>query len=139
MHSTHLESVPAMSRNLQKTILITDEDRSARELLRKVFEPAGFQTVMAESGEEALTLVSRIKIHVALFDMQLPRLNGLETVELAHQIRGLWIPTILISREQNERLLRRALKARIHCVLKKPVDEPVAIRAVNRIFEKFYE
>lgn len=127
-----------MTSTQQKTILITDEDQNARENLRAVFEPVGFRTIMAESGEEALNLASKVKIHVALFEMQLPRLNGLETVELAHQIRGLWVPTILIAREQNERLLRRALKARIHCVLKKPVDEPLAIQVVNRIFEKFY-
>lgn len=127
-----------MTSTPEKTILITDEDRTARETLRAVFEPVGFRTIMAESGEEALNLASSIKIHVALFEMQLPRLNGLETVELAHQIRGIWIPTIIISREQNERLLRRALKARVHCVLQKPVDEPLAIHVVNRIFEKFY-
>lgn len=122
----------------QKTILITDEDRGSRESLREVFEPFGFQTVMAESGEEALNLAGQVKIHIAVFEMQLPRLNGLETVEMAQRIRGLWVPTILIAREQNERLLRRALKAQVYCVLGKPVEETLAIRVVNRIFEKFY-
>ena len=122
----------------RKTILITDVDRSSREALRGVFEPAGFRTILADSGEEALSLASQYEIHVAVFDMQLPRLTGLQTVELARQVRGLWIPTILIAAENNERLLRQALKAKVHCVLDKPVDEPLAIRAVNRILEKFY-
>ena len=122
----------------QKTILITDEDKGSRESLREVFEPFGFQTVMAESGEEALNLAGQVKIHIAVFEMQLPRLNGLETVEMAKRIRGLWVPTILIAREPNERLLRRALKAQVYCVLGKPVEETLAIRVVNRIFEKFY-
>lgn len=128
----------AMANADQKTILITDEDRGSRESLREVFEPFGFQTVMAESGEEALNLAGQVKIHIAVFEMQLPRLNGLETVEMAQRIRGLWVPTILIAREQNERLLRRALKAQVYCVLGKPVEETLAIRVVNRIFEKFY-
>lgn len=122
----------------RKTILITDVDRDSRESLRGVFEPAGFRTILADSGEEALSLASQYEIHVAVFDMQLPRLSGLQTVELARQVRGLWIPTILIAADNNERLLRQALKAKVHCVLDKPVDEPLAIRAVNRILEKFY-
>jgi len=122
----------------RKTILITDVDRDSRETLRGVFEPAGFRTILADSGEEALSLASQHEIHVAVFDMQLPRLSGLQTVELARQVRGLWIPTILIAADNNERLLRQALKAKVHCVLDKPVDEPLAIRAVNRILEKFY-
>ena len=57
---------------------------------------------------------------------------------LARQVRGLWIPTILITADHTDRLLQRALKARVHCVLGKPIDEPLAIKAVNRILEKFY-
>jgi CheY-like chemotaxis protein len=127
-----------MTSSVRKTILITDVDRAGREALREVFEPAGFRTLLANSGEEALSLSNEYEIHVAFFDMYLPRLNGLETVEMARKIRGLWIPTILIASEQNDRLLSRALKARVHCVLNKPVDKPLAIRAVNRILEKFY-
>lgn len=132
------KSQSSMTSFERKTILITDVDRGSRESLRGVFEPAGFRTILADSGEEALSLAAQYKIHVAVFDMQLPRLSGLQTVEMARQLRGLWIPTILISAESNERLLRQALKARVHCVLEKPVNEPLAIRAVNRILEKFY-
>lgn len=131
-------SMTNMTSFRRKTILITDVDRNSRESLRDVFEPAGFRTILADSGEEALSLASRYEIHVAVFEMHLPRLTGLETVELARQVRGLWIPTILITSDHNDRLLQRALKARVHCVLGKPVNEPLAIKAVNRILEKFY-
>src|SRR5262245_23818551 len=36
------------------SILITDDDRGCREALRDIFEPEGFRTLLAESGEEAV-------------------------------------------------------------------------------------
>lgn len=119
-------------------LLITDDDRAARETLRDVFEPAGFRTFLAESGEEAIDIVRDQDVHLALMDMHLPRLTGLETVEIVRQIKGL-LPTILMSADRDDWLLRQALSARIFCVLAKPVNKNVLIYVVTRALEKFYD
>jgi CheY-like chemotaxis protein len=118
-------------------LLITDDDRAARETLREVFEPVGFQTFLAESGEEAIDIVQEYDVHLALMDMHLPRLTGLETVEIVRQIRGL-LPTILMSADRDDWLLRQALSAKIFCVLAKPVNKNVLIYVVTRALDKFY-
>ena len=70
------------------SILITDDDPVARETLREIVAPQGYRTLMAESGEEALDLVREHEVHLALMDMHLPRLSGLETLALVRQMRG---------------------------------------------------
>ena len=70
------------------SILITDDDRAARETLREIFEPVGFRTLLAESGEEAIDIVKDQDVHLALMDMHLPRISGLETMLLVRQIKG---------------------------------------------------
>ena len=110
------------------SLLITDDDVVARETLREIFEAAGYETVLAESGEHAIDIVKRQEIHLALMDMYLPRLTGLETMEIARQIRGAF-PTILLSADRDDTLMRRALTAQVFCVLSKPV---------SRALEKFY-
>ena len=119
------------------SLLITDDDIVARETLRDIFEAAGYQTILAESGEHAIDIVQRQEIHLALMDMYLPRLTGLETVEIARQIRGAF-PTILLSADHDETLMRRALTAQVFCVLAKPVSRYVVTHAVTRALEKFY-
>ena len=119
------------------SLLITDDDRSVRESLRDIFEPAGFRTLLAESGEQALDIVREQVVHLALMDMYMPRLTGLETLQLARQIRGA-LPTILISADHDENLLRKALSAHVYCVLAKPVSRDVVIYVVSRALEKFY-
>ena len=101
------------------SILITDDDPAAREALRDIVAPQGFRTLMAESGEEAIDLVKTHEVHLALMDMHLPRLSGLETIAIVRQIRG-GIPTILITGDSDENLIRRALSEHAYCVLAKP-------------------
>lgn len=119
------------------SLLITDDDPSARESLREIFEPSGFRTLLASSGEEAIDIVQRSDVHLALMDMHMPRLTGLETMEILRQIRGL-LPTILISADQDDSLLRKALSAHVYCVLSKPVSRHAVLYVVNRALEKFY-
>ena len=119
------------------SILITDDDPVARETLREIVVPQGYHTLMAESGEEALDLVREHEVHLALFDMHLPRLSGLETLALVRQMKG-GIPAILITADQDENLMRRALSEHAYCVLAKPVSKHVVIYVVHKALEKYY-
>ena len=118
-------------------LLITDDDAAARETLRDIFEPAGFETFLAESGEQAIDIVRKRDIHLALMDMHLPRLTGLETMEIVRQMKGEF-PTILLSADRDDTLIRRALSAQVFCVLSKPISRHVVTSAVARALEKFY-
>jgi CheY-like chemotaxis protein len=119
------------------SILITDDDPGSRESLRDIFEPQGFRTLMAESGEEAIDIVKDQDVHLALMDMHLPKLTGLETVEIVRQIKGL-LPMILISARNDDQLLRKAMAAHVYSVLAKPLSKNLVIYVVTRALEKFY-
>jgi len=119
------------------SILITDDDAGCREALREVFEPQGYRTYLAQSGEEAIDIVKDHDVHLALMDMHLPRLSGLETIAIVRQIKGL-LPTILISGDLDENLLRRALSEHAFCVLAKPVNKHIVIYVANKALKKYY-
>jgi CheY-like chemotaxis protein len=119
------------------SILVTDDDPVARQTYREIFEPVGFHTLLAESGEEAIDIVQDHDVHLAVMDMHLPRLSGLETMNLVRKIKGV-IPMILISAESDDNLLRKALSAQAFCVLAKPVNKNVVIYVVTRALQKFY-
>ena len=126
-----------MTLGLPYSILITDDDPVARETLREIVAPQGYRTLMAESGEEALDLIREHEVHLALMDMHLPRLSGLETLALVRQMKGT-IPAILITADQDENLMRRALSEHAFCVLAKPVSKHVVIYVVHKAIEKYY-
>ncbi len=119
------------------SILVTDDDPVARETLRDIFEPAGYRTHLAASGEQAIDLIHEHEIHLAVMDMHLPKLSGLETMSIVRQIKGV-IPMILVSADRDDELCRKALSANAFCVLAKPVSKHTIIYVVSRALNKFY-
>ncbi len=119
------------------SILITDDDSGCRETLRDIVEPEGYRTVLASSGEEALDILRRDQIHLALLDMHMPRLTGLETLELMRQVNEL-LPCIIVTADATERLMRQAFRARAYSVIPKPVSKNVVLYTVVRALVRVY-
>jgi CheY-like chemotaxis protein len=119
------------------TILITDDDRDCREALRDIMEPQGFRTFLASCGEEALDIVGGEVIHLALLDMHMPTLTGLETLRLLRQIREV-LPAILVTADANESVIRQAQQARAYSVIPKPISKSVVIYTVVRALLRTY-
>jgi CheY-like chemotaxis protein len=119
------------------SILITDDDVGCREALREIVEPEGFRTLLASSGEEALEIMHQEMVHLALLDMQMPRLTGLETLELLHQMNAV-LPCILVTAEATEVVIRRAFRARAYSVIPKPVSKHVVLYTVVRALGRVY-
>jgi len=119
------------------SILITDDDVGCREALRDIMEPEGYRTLQASSGEEALDIVRDQTIHLVLLDMHMPRLTGLETLELMHQVNAV-LPGILVTADANEGLMRQAFRARAYSVIPKPVSKNVVLYTVVRTLFRVY-
>jgi CheY-like chemotaxis protein len=119
------------------SILITDDDRNCRDALRDIVEPEGFRTFLASSGEEALDIVQSGDVHLALLDMHMPRLTGLETLQMARQINAL-LPAILVTGDASDAVLRQAQLARVFSVIPKPVSKNVVLYTVVRALNRCY-
>jgi CheY-like chemotaxis protein len=120
------------------SLLITDDDLDFRETLRGVFEPRGFHTLTAGDGEEALEILKHETVHLALFDMHMPRLSGLDAIR---RLKELYqpLPCILLSAEADEQLIFEAKEARAFDVLRKPVTRDRVINVVQLALETSYD
>lgn len=118
-------------------ILITDDDAGCRDALRDIMEPQGFRTLLASSGEEALDIARDEPIHLAMLDMHLPRLSGLETLRMLHQINAV-LPCILVTGDTSESLMRQACQAHAYSVIHKPVSSGVVLYTITRALARVY-
>jgi len=102
-------------------LLITDDDRDIRETLGSIFEPRGFQTLLASDGKEALDIVQQQQVHIVLIDMHMPRMTGLEMIRQVKLTHAL-MPCILISAALDEHLANEARQAQVFSQLAKPIS-----------------
>lgn len=116
------------------SILITDDDANFRATLQDVLEPQGYRTLLAADGEEALEIVRNEAVHLLLLDMHMPKLTGLETIQLVRQIK-IAVPCILLSAAADELLVRQAQQVQVFTVLSKPVSRRVITRTVKLALE----
>ncbi|MCZ8518151.1 MULTISPECIES: response regulator transcription factor [Paenibacillus] len=66
------------------TILVVDDDKHIRELMKVSLREEGFRLVEAEDGEAALERLKETQVHLVVLDVMMPRMDGFE---LCRQIR----------------------------------------------------
>ena len=104
-------------------ILIVDDSVVERNLFVHMVAKWGYPVEFAASGQEAIELIKRDKIQLVLADWQMP---GMQGTELCSNLRALdlgqYTYIILMSAQNDEEFLIKALDAGADDVLAKPVD-----------------
>lgn len=119
------------------SILIADDDRGNRETLRDLLQARGFVTVLAADGGEAVDIVQVELVHLVLFDLHMPRLTGLEALEIVRQVNEL-LPAILMTADATRDVLRQALQAHVYSVIPKPVNANIVLHTLTRALSQVY-
>src|ERR1700716_1923404 len=121
------------------SVLLVDDRPENLLALEGVLKPIGARIVKARSGEEALLSLLRETFAVILLDVQMPRLDGLQTAELIKQREQTrHIPIIFITALSRETAY--VFKGYAHGAvdyLLKPID-PEILRAKVRVFCDLY-
>lgn len=100
--------------------LIVDDEPSAMQLLVRLADQAGYDTLCADGGEGGLALARDAKPDLILLDIGMPVVDGWRVLEaLADDAQLLSIPTVVVTVDDDR---RRALAAGASDHLVKPVD-----------------
>ena len=101
-------------------VLITDDDASFREVLCDALTCRGLQCRQASDGDEALRVIEHEDIHMALVDVHMPKVTGLEVISVLSQ-RSVRMPYVLMSAMMDEEIEREAARMRAYKILRKPI------------------
>ena len=66
-------------------VLVVDDERANRDLLREILEPVGFDVILAGGGQEAMQLAESTPPDLVLLDLLMPGISGFDVVE---RLRG---------------------------------------------------
>lgn len=115
----------------KKKILIVEDNDFVRMQIRKYLEGADYAVVEATHGDEAIEVVRRDDLDLAVVDVRMEPVGGFEFVRMM-QAEGVMVPVILVTGDQNLDILEQAGKWGIQTVLLKPVQKDRLISMVGR-------
>ncbi len=114
-------------------VLVVDDERGVREMLRDILTDEGYAVTMADSGETAMAALARDMFDVMLLDVWLPGLDGIETLR---QLRasGHDLPVVVISGHATAEMAARAVREGAADFVEKPFSlERVLVSVQNAV------
>jgi two-component system, response regulator PdtaR len=110
-------------------ILIAEDETIIRLDLRELLEKAGFDVCAeAKDGEEAVALARTIAPDLALLDVKMPKLDGIEAARRILDERP--IPIVMVTAYGEEEIVSRAVEAGVFGYLVKPFRESDLLPAI---------
>lgn len=102
-------------------ILVADDEESIRWVLAKSLGKLGYQVELAASGDQALTLLQEQSFDLAVLDIKMPGLSGLDLLSRIHQERPS-LPIVVMTAESTMANAVEAMKRGAYDYLTKPFD-----------------
>lgn len=117
-----------------KHILIVDDEKTHRYMLRIHLEDAGYKVQEAVHGEEALALIANHSYDVILLDVQMDVMDGLTFLGALRKMGNL-TPVIIITAYSTVKTAVSAMKLGATDFLGKPVDADELLKSLQRILK----
>lgn len=117
-------------------VLIVDDSRAMRAVIKKTLAAAGFpveQTYEGENGLEALEILRQHEVDVVLSDLHMPQMSGLELLETLHREDRVPKCFILVTTEGRKERLKEALGLGARGYVIKPF-QPEGLRKILSLF-----
>lgn len=100
-------------------ILVADDDEAIRDTVEDALHLAGYTTISARNGQEALDQIRKQRPDLAILDVNMPKLNGFELVQKLRTL-GIDTPIIFLTARHNREDVVSGLKIGADDYVKKP-------------------
>lgn len=122
--------MPTMAARIRIRVLIVDDEDAVCRRLRGWLEPRLFEVSTFQRGEEAIAYAARVPHEIALVDL---RMSGMDGVQVIHALRGARPQTIAVAMAAFPEApqVLAAVRAGAADLLEKPVQEPALLRLID--------
>jgi two-component system, NtrC family, nitrogen regulation response regulator GlnG len=112
-------------------ILVADDEESMRWVLSKALKKKGFNVDLARDGDEALRMIKSSNYDLAILDIKMPGLSGLELLDRVRELKSDLL-VVIMTAEASMKNAVEAMKRGAYDYLTKPFDLDV----IDAIIEK---
>jgi CheY-like chemotaxis protein len=114
----------AVSAILNPTVLVAEDSHDTRIMLKRAFELKGYHVFEAENGQQALEVARRCRPTLIVIDLNMPVLDGLETIKTFRKLEGNTerVPIVAITAFDVYGMQQAAFENGCSSYLSKPLD-----------------
>ena len=118
------------------TILIVDDEKNYPLVLSAVLQEEGFETMTANSGDEALDIIEHSDVDLVLTDMKMPKMDGIELLEKI-KLEDAELPVIMMTAHGTVEKAVEAMQKGAYNYILKPFDNDQLVVYVNKALNMF--
>jgi DNA-binding response OmpR family regulator len=118
--------------HIPNSILIVEDETLLAWSLANALKRAGFETIVVESGEKAVQLLTKSRFSAVITDVKLPYINGFDVAAAVKSATPL-VPVIIISALDDENARRSMMQSHADRFLEKPFDLDELSRVVQSL------
>jgi PAS domain S-box-containing protein len=120
----------------KETLIVIDDEEIIRTMLQRFLESFGYQVLAAQTGLEGLEIAQTFagEIHLALLDMEMPHLNGRQTLARLKQLRPK-LKVILFSDYSLKTDTQALLAAGADAFIQKPFKMDALAAEIRRVLD----
>ena len=116
-------------------ILVVDDDRNTRLLLRAVLQAENYTVFTAENGEDALQVMDREHIDLVVLDVMMPKMDGYEFTRILRQTDNN-LPILMVSARQQPADKQQGFLVGTDDYITKPIDEVEMLLRIKALLRR---
>ena len=116
-------------------ILVVDDDRNTRRLLRAVLESDGYTVTVAENGEKAFEVLDREHIDLIVLDIMMPVMDGYQFTKTLREAES-DLPVLIVTAKQLPDDRYMAFQAGTDDYITKPIDKKEMLLRIKALLRR---
>lgn len=119
-------------------ILVAEDNSTNRKIISKILESVGYRVDVVENGEQALDMLESRDYDLAILDMQMPVMMGVEAVKIYRMTakKTQHIPIIILTANATLAAQQECEEAGVEAFLTKPIDAGTLLDTVGQLTKK---
>lgn len=124
----------------KQTILVVDDEKDLLDLIEYNLKKEGFKVLKAENGEKGIEVAKEHKPDLVLLDIMMPKMDGLEAVEIMRKDDALKrIPIIFLTARSDEKTEIEGLDKGGDDFITKPISTTKLVSRIKAVLRRFDE
>jgi DNA-binding response OmpR family regulator len=117
------------------SILVADDDKNTRVLLKAVLEAENYTVFTAENGEKALEVMDREHIDLVVLDIMMPQMDGYEFTRTLRETQNT-LPILMVSAKQLPEDKKKGFLVGTDDYMTKPIDEEEMLLRIKALLRR---